>query len=106
MNFTKMDSELSLIKEAVFSMGLTVLQAALLEETLQCYDFDKNLFLDVVLEAMIDSLEESYSVDFTQIMTMILKIEPDHRPNFTEIQKLLDNYWSSLAEVEEAGDDK
>lgn len=106
MNFTKMDSELSLIKEAVFSMGLTVLQAALLEETVDCYDFDKNLFLDVMLEGMIDTLEESYSLDFVQIMTMILKIDPEQRPNFTEIQKLLDNYWSSVAEAEEGNEDK
>lgn len=44
-NFTRMDNELGLIKESVFSMGMTLLQAALLEESVDCYDFDQRLFL-------------------------------------------------------------
>lgn len=44
-NFTRMDTELGLIKESVFSMGMTLLQAALLEEFVDCYDFDQRLFL-------------------------------------------------------------
>jgi hypothetical protein len=40
-----MDCELGLIKEGVFSVGMTLLQAALLEESVDCYDLDQRLFL-------------------------------------------------------------
>jgi hypothetical protein len=39
-----MDSELAITKEAVFSMGITILQAALLQVELYCYNFDKMVF--------------------------------------------------------------
>ncbi len=44
-NFSRMDCELGLIKEGVFSVGMTLLQAALLEESVDCYDLDQRLFL-------------------------------------------------------------
>lgn len=46
---------------------------------------------------MIGNLEDTYSSDFIEIMTMILKIDPNQRPNFSDIQKLLDNYWNNVA---------
>ncbi len=44
-NFNKIDSEVGLAKEAVFSMGMTLLQAALLEPTLDCYDYSQFIFV-------------------------------------------------------------
>lgn len=44
-NFNKMDTEVGLAKEAVFSMAMTLLQAALLEPALDCYDFSQFLFI-------------------------------------------------------------
>ena len=38
LNFNRFDSEASLAKGGVFSIGMSVLQAALLKESMDCYD--------------------------------------------------------------------
>lgn len=79
-------------------MGMTLLQTALLAGNLDCYDFEKNIFLDLLLEGLIESLEDSYSPDFIEIISLILSIDSSKRPSLTEIQKMLDNYWINYEE--------
>ncbi len=43
-NFTKIDSELSLRKESIFSMGMTILEAAQLFDVGECYNFKEGHF--------------------------------------------------------------
>jgi hypothetical protein len=79
-------------------MGMTLLQTALLTDNLDCYDFEKNIFLDLMLEGLIESLEDSYSSDFIEIISLILSVDSSRRPSLTEIQKMLDNYWTNYEE--------
>lgn len=34
-------------------------------------------------------------------MTIILNVDPNNRPGWADLQKLLDNYWSNLEKSEE-----
>lgn len=45
-----------------------------------------------------------YSNDLVDILSLILKTNPNDRPNNQEIQNLLDNYWNHESEdqVEES----
>lgn len=61
-NFNRLDTELSMRKEAIFSMGMTLLETALLEEASQCYDYNQQTFNEAMLEEKIDKLSEKYSI--------------------------------------------
>lgn len=100
LNFNQLDHEPNLIKEAVFSMGMTVLQAALLIESINCYDHQRHLFLEVNLELMLQDLEGVYSNEFGNMLRLMLKVEPKERPTLAEIEKLLDGYWNCAEEGE------
>lgn len=98
-NFGKLDNDSGLIKEAVFSMGMTLLQAAILDEVVDCYDYNQQLFLEVSLESMVESLSGVYSEDFIEILTNMVDINPSRRSTFVEIQRMLDNYWNNSEEA-------
>ena len=49
-NFHKADHENSLKKESIFSLGMTILNAALLEPVNNYYDYQKYEFLESTLE--------------------------------------------------------
>lgn len=61
-NFNKIDSDLSLRKESVFSMGMTLLEAAQLQEVFACYNYSECYFHEETLTEMLDSLTEKYSL--------------------------------------------
>jgi hypothetical protein len=60
-NFNRNDSEEGLSKEAVFSLGMTMLEAATLDTISHCYDYTQHIFLDMNLEALLSSLSPTYS---------------------------------------------
>ena len=72
-------------KEAVFSMAMTVLQAALLHTNIQFYDFEQSRFLDFALEEALQEIEERYSSDFVEIMSLMLSLNPSARPSLNEV---------------------
>ncbi len=39
-----------------------------------------------------------YSNDLVDILSLILKANPNDRPSYQEIQNLLDNYWNHESE--------
>jgi hypothetical protein len=48
-NFNKQCNEASLKKEAIFSLGMTLLHAARLRAPMECYDLNEKVFLDFEL---------------------------------------------------------
>lgn len=55
-NFTRIDTDLALRKEAVFSMGMTLLEAAQLAPVAPCYDYAHGSFDESQLTDMLDGL--------------------------------------------------
>ena len=53
-NFNRYDSDLTLRKESIFSMGMTILEAAQLTNLSSCYNFNDGVFIEA---NMIDMLE-------------------------------------------------
>jgi hypothetical protein len=56
-----MDTDLALRKEAVFSMGMTLLEAAQLAPVAPCYDYARGSLDESLMIEMIDGLNEKYS---------------------------------------------
>jgi hypothetical protein len=54
-------------------MGMTILQAALLDSYVECYDFDQKLFLEPHLDYLLESLNSVYSNDLVDILDLIIR---------------------------------
>ena len=94
-----MDSELAITKEAVFSMGITILQAALLQVELYCYNFDKMVFEENQLIEYIEIITNRYSSDFVEMVEILVSVNPNSRPTIKDVQKMLDNFWSNSSQA-------
>ena len=44
---------------------------------------------------MLKKVEQRYSSDFAEMLAMLLNMDPESRPTYTEIDKILDNFWSN-----------
>ena len=44
---------------------------------------------------MLRKVEQEYSNELAEILGMMLSIEPETRPNFSEIDTMLENFWSN-----------
>ena len=78
-NFTRLDTDLALRKEAVFSMGMTLLEAAQLAPVAPCYDYAHGSLDESLLSDMLDGLGDKYSADFLEVLASILEVNPNRR---------------------------
>lgn len=97
-NFTRLDTDLALRKEAVFSMGMTLLEAAQLAPVAPCYDYARGSLDESLLAEMIDGLGDKYSADFLEVLASILEVNPNRRASLMEVQKTLDAFWGEAEE--------
>lgn len=58
----------------MFSVGMTLLQTALLKDSIDCYDFNKYLFEEHRLDQMLISLDGKYSGDFMDVLMRLVEI--------------------------------
>lgn len=79
-------------------MGMTLLQAALLEESVDCYDLGQRLFLEPNLASLLETVAENYSPQLMEVLNAMLAIDPLQRPAYHEIQQILDEYWGQQGE--------
>ena len=94
-NFNRMDSDLAMRKEAIFSMGVTILEAAQLADASPCYDYAQGTFSEPDLNEMLEALNEKYSPEFNEVLCNILEANPNRRASLMEVQKILDSYWGA-----------
>lgn len=94
-------------KEAIFSLGMTLLHAALLHPVDDCYGYETYEFLPDVLENYInellkmknsEDLENGYSEDFIELLAMILEPNPNKRASLMEVHGILNKVWNTEAE--------
>ena len=97
-NFTRLDTDLALRKEAVFSMGMTLLEAAQLAPVAPCYDYARGSLDESLLAEMIDGLGDKYSADLLEVLASILEVNPNRRASLMEVQKTLDAFWGEAEE--------
>jgi hypothetical protein len=97
-NFTRLDTDLALRKEAVFSMGMTLLEAAQLGPVAPCYDYAHGSFDESLLADMLDGLGERYSAEFLEVLASVLEVNPNRRASLMEVQKTLDAFWGEAEE--------
>lgn len=97
-NFTRIDTDLALRKEAVFSMGMTLLEAAQLAPVAPCYDYARGSLDESLMAEMLEGLGEKYSAEFVEVLSSILEVNPNRRASLMEVQKTLDGYWGEAEE--------
>lgn len=97
-NFTRLDTDLALRKEGVFSMGMTLLEAAQLGPVANCYDYAHGSLDESMLNEMLDSLGDKYSPEFLEVLSSILEVNPNRRASLMEVQKTLDAFWGEAEE--------
>lgn len=64
-----------------FALGMTFLHGALLEEPNDCYNWETHVFEVSKLSKRIDRVREKYPGRFTDILSQLLKLNPEERPD-------------------------
>ena len=83
-----------LFKNDVFAFGMTILEAATLEYSSSCYDYNKFSINFMKIEALLDSLSQRYSIFFINFLKDILQEKEKYRPNFEDLNSLLSPFHS------------
>ena len=79
-------------KADVFSLGMTFLYAALLEEPTDCYNWkDKTINYSKVLDRY-DRVRDKYQGPFANLLQYLLKVNPKDRPDFSSLKANLPHY--------------
>ena len=52
------------------------------------------------------TLEGKYSTDFVDVLTRLLEVEPNRRPDTDELQLLLDNFWNNSVQEQNKSERK
>lgn len=76
-------------KADVFALGMTFLYAALLEEPIDCYNWETLTFNSANLSKRIERVYKKYPGQFSNLLSHTLHIEAAHRP---DAQSLLANF--------------
>lgn len=101
--------DIDIFKSDVFSLGLCVLHAALLESADDCFDYGACAIDYAALQNKLAVLSEHYSQELTNVLLAMLNEFPDSRPDFLELEDMLtsmtdaDSLRSSLAPQDELG---
>lgn len=74
-------SDVNLYKADVFSLGMTFLYGALLEEPTNCYNWETREFNEAALAEKIKQVQAKYPGRFSNILAQILAVNPAERPD-------------------------
>ena len=81
-------------KSDIFSLGLVILRAGILEQISGIYDMLRQTFNESELERLVNKFGEYYSDNVLLCSTLerMLKMNPTHRPTLLEIRERLPLY--------------
>lgn len=79
-------------KADVFSLGMTFLFGALLEEPVDCYDWENCRFNESKLLARLDRVRAKYPGRLTKLLSHMLKTNPTERPDAVSLLTNLPEY--------------
>lgn len=114
-DFKKNDNENSLRKQSIFSLGMTLLHAALLRPVNDCYNYQSFEFQQAMLERNLEELVNSknleeqeyqttqrgrYSEEFIEMLAMILEPNPNKRASLMEVHGMLTKVWNTETDEE------
>jgi len=76
------DIKYNTFKADVFSLGLTILECSTLRDASVLYDWDLMLIKYYPLSKLLDQAAERYSQEFINLLTKMVEIDDDQRPDF------------------------
>jgi len=79
-NNTPIPSDFNPFKADVFSLGMTFLFGALLEEPTDCYDWESSSFDEAKLAERLAKLKARYPGKLSYLLTQMLEVSPAERP--------------------------
>ena len=79
-------------KSDVFSLGMTFLCAALLEEPHDCYNWTDLTFDVENLNRRFEVMRQRYPGKFSNVLQNLLRVNPEERPDFKSLVSNLDYY--------------
>ena len=59
-----------------------------------CYDSQQQTFNGLILADLLKRVSDQYSIEFTEVLSNILEVNPNRRASLMEVQKVLDEYWA------------
>lgn len=86
-------------KSDIYSFGMTMLEAATLEYSSICYDYDKFAINYLKVKNLLDSLKNRYSIFFINFLTDMLQEKEKYRPNFEDLHSLLLPFQSKKKDI-------
>ena len=88
-------SDFNQYKADLFSLGMTFLYGALLEEPIDCYDWKTHTFLEANLSEKLNKVLSKYPGRFGNILSHVLIVDPSQRPDFIALFTKLNYYENS-----------
>lgn len=88
-------------KSDVFSLGMTILQAATLANCDDLYDWDKNVLKTSELNERVASVGKNYSPELQKVVESMLSPEEGARPTVSDLLKTLPRRKNDDVQVEE-----
>jgi len=78
-------------KADVFSLGMTLLECATLKKSSQIYDWNNYTINTNVLSARLAEVRQRYSVNFYEILKIMVEFDATKRPDFIVLKALISN---------------
>ena len=86
----------SIYKSDVFSLGVSLLHASLLESCDDIYNFTKFVIVDDALEEKIEKMKLTYNNDFIDIILQMVVVDEKNRPDFIALKTFIENKKKTL----------
>lgn len=83
-------------KVDVFSLGMTILEAATLEPSSEIYDYEKRKINEQLLEERLNQLKSKYSPDLCLLIASMLKLNSQERADLQTVCEKLSELGDSL----------
>jgi hypothetical protein len=74
-------------KADMYSLGLTMLEAATLVSADQLYNWDNCTIVEEIYNELIKSISARYSQEFVNIILFMLSADPEQRPDFITLHQ-------------------
>lgn len=78
----------NVFKSDVFSLGLCVIHAGLLESCDNIYNYNKFFINEMALEEKIEKLKILYPLEFVHVVQQMIQLDEKNRPDFASLEKL------------------
>jgi hypothetical protein len=78
----------------MFSLGMSLLHSAILDECFDCYCYDTQKFSSKKLEERVGRLAGLYSDEFIFVMNNLLEMNSNRRSSILELQDVINRFWS------------